>query len=576
MNPNDAITISPFYQGLRGVAVVCAAFAGITALLLLAAGYQAYIVLPRQQAAFEVMQEQARAKSADAAMQERLASFDRQIRGNQFRQQHFIRKGSLFLVITLLASAAAFLTVGSGQKPQPDVPQPVEPAQLQMRRSQQAQVAVMTVAACIGGAGLYLSLQSRPVQESQPASPPQAAAAPADWADRAKGQWPSFRGIWGDGVCTVADIPTQWDEKAGKGIIFKSPVALPGHSSPIVWADRIFISGADEKTQKLFCYSAADGRLLWEQVILPPAAAGRQAPEIMEDTGYAACTPAANDTYVCAIFATGDIACFDHSGKKMWDKAFGVPESSYGYAASLAVFGDWVIVQMDVGFEVGKSKLYAIDMASGKEIWAANRPVPNSWTSPTVVKTDKGYQILTSGNPYLIGYDAPTGRELWRAECLGGDVAPTQILAGGLAIAVEPYNKIPAVRIDNAGGDVSKTALAWEASGNIPDISSPLSDGTRLWTLSTDGTLDCFSIADGSKVYSQSLDAETHASPCLVGDKLYILTRDGQMIIASAGAEYKEIQRAAIEEKCYASPAFAAGRIYLRSVSHLYCIGENK
>lgn len=576
MNPNETMTTNPLYQGLRGAAVVCGVFAIITAGLLLAAAYRLYIQLPRQQAAFEAMQEQAKAKPADLVLQERLGIFDRQIRTEQFRQQHFIRRGTLFLVITVLVSAGALLTVRTRQMPQPDAPQPVEPAQSQMRHSQQAQLAVMTVAACIGGAGLYLSLQSRPVENAQPASPPQAAAAPADWADRAKGQWPSFRGIWGDGVCTLADIPTQWDQKAGKGIIFKSPIGLPGHSSPIVWGNRVFISGADEKTQKLFCYSATDGKLLWEQVIALPAAASREAPEIMEDTGYAACTPAANDNYVCAIFATGDIACFDHDGKKIWDRAFGVPESSYGYAASLAVFGDWVIVQMDVGSEVGKSKLYAIEMATGKAIWTADRPVPNSWTSPTVVKAAKGYQILTSGNPYLIGYDALTGKELWKAECLGGDVAPTQILAGGLVIAVEPYNKIPAIRIDNAGGDVSKTALAWQAEGNIPDISSPLSDGQRVWVITTDGSLDCFSIADGSKVYSQSVETEVHASPVLVADTMYLQAIDGTMMIASAGADYKEIGRSKIEEKCYASPAFAAGRIYLRSVNHLYCIGENK
>jgi outer membrane protein assembly factor BamB len=229
---------------------------------------------------------------------------------------------------------------------------------------------------------------------------------------------------------------------------------------------------------------------------------------------------------------------------------------------------------LDQGTEAGRSELIAITMADGKIAWRTKRPVPNSWTSPTVVKAGGNYQILASGSPWVIGYEALTGRELWRASCLGSDIAPTQILAGGLALAIQPYDKLYAIRMDNTGGDVTQSAVAWQTQGDMPDICSPVSDGKLVWTLTTDGTLSCFDLAGGTLVYKQSLEGDFYASPSLVGDTLYILKRNGQMILLQAGREYKEIGRCAVEEDCFASPAFAEGRIYLRSTKSLYCIGQ--
>jgi outer membrane protein assembly factor BamB len=199
--------------------------------------------------------------------------------------------------------------------------------------------------------------------------------------------------------------------------------------------------------------------------------------------------------------------------------------------------------------------------------------VPNSWTSPTVVQIGQAHQLLTSGSPWVIAYDPRSGQELYRADCLSGDVAPTQILADGKIIAIEPYNNIVALRTDGANGDITQTHLAWRTAANIPDISSPVSDNQLIWTVTTDGTLTAFDAADGAVVYTQLLDAEVQSSPCLVGDVLYILTVRGTMILAKTGRQYEEIKRLELGEKCYASPAFAPGRLVIRTEKNLYCIG---
>jgi outer membrane protein assembly factor BamB len=565
---NTEIKLRPMYQGLMGGAVVAVVFAGLAAALLAVNAYQIRVVEPRQAAQLRGMEKQFDARANDEALAGRVRDFDAQVRRDALRWQQFAHTGAIYLVGSLIVSAGCFLAGRMLLRPSPVIPARPVCAGQQVRQAMQVRMAVTVALAIIASAGLYAIL--RVPAESKP----KASAATVDWAEAVKGQWLSFRGPWGDGVVEQKDIPPAWNEKENKGVLWKSAVPLASHSSPVVWGDKIFLSGATKTEQKTFCYSAKDGKLLWTGAIKPAGAESRTAPDVMEDTGYAASTPAVNGKYVCAIFVTGDVGCFDMDGKVQWQKALGVPESTYGYAASLAVFNDVVIVQLDQGTEAGRSELIAITMADGKIAWRTKRPVPNSWTSPTVVKAGGNYQILASGSPWVIGYEALTGRELWRASCLGSDIAPTQILAGGLALAIQPYDKLYAIRMDNTGGDVTQSAVAWQTQGDMPDICSPVSDGKLVWTLTTDGTLSCFDLAGGTLVYKQSLEGDFYASPSLVGDTLYILKRNGQMILLQAGREYKEIGRCAVEEDCFASPAFAEGRIYLRSTKSLYCIGQ--
>jgi outer membrane protein assembly factor BamB len=293
---------------------------------------------------------------------------------------------------------------------------------------------------------------------------------------------------------------------------------------------------------------------------------------IMEETGYAASTAATNGVYIAAIFADGQTGCFDLEGSQIWIRSLGIPASAYGYASSLTVYEDRLIIQMDQDYEPGRSKLIALDMKTGKTLWETDRPVPNSWTSPTVVQMGGRMQILTSGSPWVMGYDPADGKELWRVECLGGDVAPTQVAAEGKVFAVEPYSKL--VAIDPAATADGGTAgrVVWTAEGSIPDICSPITNGQLVWTLDTGGTLGCYDVRDGSKVYAQNLEAMFQASPSLAGDTLYLLSTKGKMVILKAGRTVEKMRENELGEATYASPAFGSGRIYLRGIRHLYCI----
>lgn len=299
----------------------------------------------------------------------------------------------------------------------------------------------------------------------------------------------------------------------------------------------------------------------------------------MEDTGYAACTAVTDGKRVCAIFAGGDMGCFTGDGKLLWEKHLGLPESAYGYAASLTAFEDRVIVQWDVGYDEGeesKSKLIAINWQTGNILWQTHRPVPNSWSSPTVVKVGDHYQILTTASPFVIAYDPKTGNELYRAECLSGDIAALPILAGSTLFAIEPYNKLVAINTANAAGDITQTHILWETEEEMPDICSPVANETFIWTLVTQGLWGCYNVSDGTEVYTRQIKGSFQASPTLIGDRLYLLAEDGTMRIIAATGEYKEIKQNLLGEKSYASPAFQPGRIYIRAKENLYAIGATE
>lgn len=562
------------------MAIVTLIFAAVIAALLSVSVYRYAVTDPQRATELEQLKTQYLAAPTDTKLAERIETMDVQLRQAQFARLYFLQHGTALLIIDLAVFVMATL-VRTRRWRTPALPEntPDRKAE-QIRHALQVRTAVTVAAVALGAAGLYIAQRPAvptPTDNAKPESPAAVADAPAFTTyEQMKTQWPSFRGADGSGICRFENIPDDWDGATGRNILWKSAISLPGHNSPVVWGDRVFLSGATETAQQIYCYDLASGQLLWTGKVAVTPDAAREDMYIMEDTGYAAPTMVTDGTRVAGLFAGGDIACFTVAGQKLWQRHMGVPESAYGYAASLAAFEQNIIVQYDVTYDTQNSRLIALDWQTGKTAWQTARPVPNSWTSPTVVQIGQTHQLLTSGSPWVIAYEPRSGQELYRVDCLGGDVAPTQILADGKIIAIEPYNNIVAIHTDGASGDVTQTHPAWRTAANVPDISSPISDDQLIWTLTTDGALTAFDVTDGSIIYAQSLNIEVQASPCLVKDLLYILTVRGTMILAKTGRQYEEVKRLELGEKCYASPAFAAGRIIIRGVENLYCIGANE
>jgi len=576
MDKTKKLYESTSYQTAVGIAIVAAVFTVVVAVLLAIHVHAMKAGIPARSAELEKMKEQAKANPTDETLAQLILDTDTQLRRDQFAGLYFVKRGTILLVVTVVLLVGSILWAVSHHPKKPDVrPQgDLKTHQVRQAGLTRTTFSVAVILLCSGA--LFWVLHA-----------PQTDIVPDDTAatslytpmEEMENQWPTFRGPGGLGVCRFENIPDTWDGASGDNILWKTPIPLPGHNSPVVWDNRVFLTGATEDKQQVFCFDADSGQLLWSGDVSIPANPDRDDMDIMEDTGYAACTAVTDGKRICAIFAGGDMGCFTVDGKLLWEKHFGIPDSMYGYAASLTAYEKTVIVQWDVGYEEGdesKSKLIGLDWQTGNTVWETHRPVVNSWSSPTVVNVGDGYQILTTAAPFVIAYDAKTGSELYRTECIEGDIAASAIIAANKIFAIEPYNKLVAVNTENASGNVTETHILWENDSEMPDICSPVANEQFVWTLVTQGLLGCYNVADGEDVYAQEIKGSFQASPTLIGDRMYLLAEDGAMLIVGTGAEYAELKRNELGEKCYACPAFQDGRIYIRGKESIYAIGAGK
>ncbi len=569
--PQNAGAKDLWYRCATTVAVIGGAFSVIVCVFMLLNHGKSTIVKTEQETELLKLRADSRTQPGNEQLLSQIRELDLKIRHQRLAALDRARKGSYLLLGGALVLVIALKVASRLRKELPAPQAGADKAEGQIRQAVFARWAVMACMVLLGLGSLVLALMPK---IEFPATG--AAGTSSMSAEDANKAWPSFRGPGGSGISTHANVPADWDGQSGKGILWKSKVPLRGHNSPVVWGNRIFLSGGDPNGLQVYCFDAASGSLLWTGDVARVAPKQGEEPFApMEDTGFCASTVATNGRHVCAIFATGDVGCFDFNGRKVWEKSMGIPDSSYSYASSLAMYRNLLLIQYDQGgIEDGLSALIALDTFSGNVVWQTKRPVGNSWSSPIVATVGDQAEVITCADPWVIAYEPAKGTELWRAKCVAGDIAPSPIYSNGLVFAIEPYSKMVAIRTGGQG-DVTKTHIAWTMEDGGPDICSPLSNGQVVYLLATEGLLSCYKVSDGTKLWEHDFLEYFRASPSLVGDKVYLLSEKGVMFIIQAGLEFKQLARCVLGEECYASPAFADGRIFIRGLHNLYCIGNS-
>jgi outer membrane protein assembly factor BamB len=553
-------------------------FCVVVALAMLVSHFRVAPHDPLSSPALEQKKEQLAREPANETLKEEIRQLDLAIRQRYFRHVAFVQTGGWLLAggLIVFLLAARHLAVRRRQVHLPQ-PRPIASGtgkQVGPGRWSVAGVGALTALVMLGVAGT--------VRTWVPATPDELArflagdkgdtdtvAALEEWLN----QWPRFRGPRGDGVAFNTALPTGWDGTTGDGILWKSEILLPGYNSPIVWRDRVFLAGGTESERAVWCHDTRDGRLLWRTAVPPMTAPPGGRLDVLDYTGYAASTMATDGRRVFAIFATGELVAFDFDGRVLWSRHLGVPDNMYGYASSLHAEPGWLIVQYDQGSpDDGKSRLYALEPATGTVRWEQRRAVPDSWSSPVVLDIAGRRQVVVQGEPWVMGYDLASGHELWRVDCLGADVAPSPVYTGGLLFVVDPHRSILAIRPDGEG-DITESHLVWREDEGAPDITSPVSDGSLLFNVSTFGTLTCHDTRTGEALAERQLDLEFNASPILVGDRLLYVAVSGTALILAANPTLEELARMELGEKVHATPALLANRLYIRGDEHLFAIG---
>ncbi|MGA2618737.1 MAG: PQQ-binding-like beta-propeller repeat protein [Thermoguttaceae bacterium] len=404
------------------------------------------------------------------------------------------------------------------------------------------------------------------------------AAMPATtWA----GNWPGWRGPTGSGYSDEKDLPLKWDGKTGEGVLWKVPLKdTTGHSSPIVWEDRVFLTTAakqsrEEEARKdipdhdIACYRAGDGKLLWKTRVA-------HGPHQEGYAIYAVPTPVTDGKAVYVWFGSAVVVAVDFDGKLLWRHERSGPFSlNPGLCTSLALYQDTLILLCDQSR--GLAFLQGLDKKTGAVKWEQKRTNANcNNTTPLLIQVKGKPQMIIAGADKLEGLDPATGEPIWWCKTPGFGESP--IAAGSLVYTAKGGNE-PALLVDPSGkGDVAKTHVKWREAKVPGDYSSPVVCGDYICHVQKEGVIGCLRLSTGEAVSSERLDgASKLASP--------IATADGRVYFVSTGKSYVIKPGPTIEVigggnlngwGNGSSPAVSGGRIFVRDFENLWCIAHHE
>lgn len=384
--------------------------------------------------------------------------------------------------------------------------------------------------------------------------------------------WPWWRGPTLDNKSRDTHAPMKWSRT--ENIVWKTPVPGRGHSSPVLWGDRVFLTTADEaaQTQRALAFDRKTGKPLWNVAVHTGGFEKKH-----EKNSHASATPACDGQRVYSAFVNSSavyVTATDLEGKVVWQQKAGPYESQHGYGSSPVLYKQTVIVLAD---SMKGSFLAALDRATGKVVWCSDRPVTGrngSYATPIVANLAGRPQLVVQGTRVTTSYDPDTGKELWTcfgpAEVTG--CTPAYDAKHVFATGGFPEKEILAIRADGAG-DVTKSHVAWRSKKGVTYVPSPLYHDGRLYVVNDGGVATCFYASTGEEVWSERLEGAFTSSPVLVGDLLYVTNEQGKTYVLKAGPKFERMAGIDLGEGVLSTPAVAGGRIYLRTTETLYCIG---
>jgi outer membrane protein assembly factor BamB len=387
-------------------------------------------------------------------------------------------------------------------------------------------------------------------------------------------EWPRFRGPNGSGV-SAATLPVRWTDKD-----YNWKVKLPGtgHSSPVLWGERLFVTCAEEDTGKrlLVCLRAADGERLWLRDF-PGEKHGKHA-----DNSFASSTPAVDERRVYVCWGGPKdylVAALDHDGKEVWRTDLGSFRSGHGFGPSPIVHEDLLVVPND---QDGRSSLVGLESATGKVRWQIPRKSKATYTTPCV-RQPKGRPaelIFSNYEHGITSLDPKTGQVNWEMDVFDKGHIETgigsPIVAGDLVLGTCGWlgvrQEVVAIRPPAPGAD-GKPQEVYRLTRSAPLCTTPLAAGDLLFLWSDQGMVTCADTATGQVHWRERVAGSYYASPVCAGNYLYNVSRDGDVVVLAASKKYELAVRNTLGEGSHSTPAIAGGRMYLRTFTQLISIG---
>lgn len=428
--------------------------------------------------------------------------------------------------------------------------------------------------------------------------------------------WPGFRGVGARGVAEGFVLPTQWDIESGNakagGVLWKVNVPGLGHSSPVIWGNKLFVATAvaakgkaplmvgrggqptaadDNGTQtwSVICYDKKTGDELWQRV----AKRGEPRATRHEKATHANTSVSVDGKHLVAFFGSEGLHCYDLDGNVVWTRDLGRIDISkygigWGYASSPAIYRDRILVVCD---DPMNPFLAALDISTGDEVWRVSRNeiCERSWGTPLIHSAGGTTQVVVNGWPWVVSYDFDSGAELWRIHGGGDNPIPSPFEANGwiyITSAHGAQSPIYVVRPDAKGDLTTATerdedyrdgdSVLWSTKRGGSYMSTPVVYQDLLYLGNSNGVIRCFHAMTGEKIYERRLPdgAGIIASLVAADGKVYCASENGFVYVLKAGEEFEVVAENAMGGPVLASPAISEGVLYFRSRDSLFAIGK--
>lgn len=398
-----------------------------------------------------------------------------------------------------------------------------------------------------------------------------AAAADAD-------NWPRFHGPNGQGISHAKGIPTRWTEKEHLW-----NVALPGlgHSSPVVWGEKVFVTAAEEGGKlRLWCLNAADGRKLWERGFTITPFKKNKA------NSFASATPALDAERVYLAWGDAEhwrVSALDHAGQPVWEHDLGPFVSQHGPGSSPVVHEGRVVMN---NVQDGEASFIALDAKTGAVRWKLPRhggeEGATSYSTPCVFTPAKGKPVLVFATRYngITAVDPDTGKVAWEYEkAFNMRTVSSPFIGSGLIFGTcgsgGGGSCVTAVRPGDGAGTPAEQAYVIRRG--VPYVPTNVAVGDFAWLWNEYGFLTCIHAPTGEPRWQTNVSAKCFSSPIWVEGRLFCAARDGTMVVVKATAErFEELARFPLGEATQATPAVAGGRMFVRTETRLFCVGGGK
>ena len=389
-----------------------------------------------------------------------------------------------------------------------------------------------------------------------------------------EGEWTRFRGPNGTGISNAATIPVKWTEKD-----YNWKVKLPGvgYSSPVIWGDKVFLTCADKNTARrtIICLGTSDGGTVWRKDYKSTPYRHHR------DNSFAASTPAIDADGVYASWTTPKevaLLALDHSGKQKWRRNLGPFKSRHGSGTSPIVYNDLVILAND---QMNESFLIAVDRETGETRWKLERPTTQATYSTPCIYRPAGSRpevVFTSSGAGIVSVSPEAGTVNWEVSgifpkrCACSPVFAPGIIFGSCGQGGRGVQTV-AVRPGSKEKNVEPKVAYTLGKPSAVYVPTPLVKGDLIFLWSDARTVTCLRVWTGEEVWSEEVGGSYYGSPVCVNDRLYCISKKGEVVVIAASEKFELLAKNPLGEKSYATPAVAGGRMYLRTYTHLISIG---